>query len=154
MGVGPIWEETKSGRPGTGRGDKPETRERGTTEWTGRQEKREPVPHQTREGEGRGVRWPRKEATRQAPPTVPPGEFGQLFPAPLALCEIREMHILGISFCLPKALRVSSQASPSPWTLIQPNTDGSDHDVEPAGGHRSPWLEFFLIPPCPLSLKQ
>lgn len=80
---------------------------------------------------------------RQAPPTVPPGEFGQLFPAPLALCDIREMHVLGISFCPPKALRVSSQASPSPWTLIQPNTDGSGHDVEGAGGTG---LNFFLFP--------
>lgn len=34
----------------------------------------------------------------KAPPTVPPGALEQLGPAPLALCIIREMNILGISF--------------------------------------------------------
>lgn len=54
----------------------------------------------------------------------------------------------------PGAPRVSSQTSPSPWTLIQSRTDGSGRDGEGASGTGSPWLEFFLIPPCPLSLKQ
>lgn len=34
----------------------------------------------------------------KAPPTVPPGEFGRLFPAPRALCNIGEMHVRRISF--------------------------------------------------------
>lgn len=66
------------------------------------QEERELAPHwkeRGRDGESGGNS---KEATQQAPPTVPPGESGQLFPAPLALCNIREMHVLGISFCPPK----------------------------------------------------
>ena len=120
MGRDKAWEAwRRKGRRGNKRGREPMSG----------QEERELAPHwkeRGRDGESGGNS---KEATQQAPPTVPPGESGQLFPAPLALCNIREMHVLGISFCPPKALRVSSQASPSPWTLIQPNTDGSGHDV-------------------------
>lgn len=89
----------------------------------------------------------------KAPPAVPPGAFEQLCPAPLALCNIREIHVFQISFS------PGGPEGQSSGLFFLLDFDPVKHRwvvtmAMGTGGTGSSWLEFFLIPPCPLALRQ
>lgn len=88
----------------------------------------------------------------KAPQAILPGETEH---SPHAPCSVQhqENARLGISFS-PGGPEGQFSGLPFLRILMQSSTDGSGHYGDGVSGIRSPWLEFFLIPLHPLSLRQ